>query len=202
MKPAMPEMSAFARSFCTGRLYRVFARRVLTSWGLQGVGLAGHALEIGSGSGAMAAQILASFPELRLTATDYDPDMVAVAQRALAPFGERAQVLRADASHLPFDEGRFDAVLSFAMLHHVGDWKQALAEAVRVLRPGGRLIGYDLLHLLPFRPSHGGDAHSQTIRPGQLEAALAQLPVSDVQTRRAMVGLVIRFLATRGPRDQ
>jgi SAM-dependent methyltransferase len=39
-------------------------------------------------------------------------------------------------------DDRFDVVLSFAMLHHVGDWRGAVAEAVRVLRPGGHFVGW------------------------------------------------------------
>jgi SAM-dependent methyltransferase len=44
-----------------------------------------------------------------------------------------------DASSLPFPDGSWDAVMLVSMLHHVPDWRAALAEAVRVLVPGGRL---------------------------------------------------------------
>jgi ubiquinone/menaquinone biosynthesis C-methylase UbiE len=190
-------MSPFARSFCTGRLYQAFARRVLVPWGLQGVRLSGSALEIGCGSGAMAAQLLRMLPELSLVATDYDAEMVAVAAETLAAFGHRAQVRHADATQLPFADARFDAVLSFVMLHHVGDWKKAVAESIRVLRPGGMLIGYDLLDVLPFHGGHHGDG--QMIRPGQLERAMAELPVRQVRVTRGLVGLVIRFHVTKAP---
>ena len=58
---------------------------------------------------------------------------------------------QADATDLPFDDGRFSLVLSSAMLHHVVGWEQALSEATRVLRPGGRLVGFDLLHVADWR---------------------------------------------------
>lgn len=45
---------------------------------------------------------------------------------------------------LPFTDGSFDFVTSHLMLHHVIEWHDALAEAARVLRPGGTLLGYDL----------------------------------------------------------
>ena len=67
----------------------------------------------------MTAQLLNTFPGLRMVATDYDADMIATAQRALARFGNRASAQRADAADLPFEDGRFDLVLSAAMLHHV-----------------------------------------------------------------------------------
>src|SRR5260221_12928912 len=68
-----------------------------------------------------------------------------VARRRLSEFGPRVEVRQADATALPFPDGSFDTVLSFIMLHHVLQWEQAFAETERMLRPGGRLIGYDLL---------------------------------------------------------
>ena len=45
----------------------------------------------------------------------------------------------ADAEHLPFDEGSFDLVYSYGVLHHTPDTMAALQEARRVLAPGGAL---------------------------------------------------------------
>ncbi|MDP9385474.1 MAG: class I SAM-dependent methyltransferase, partial [Actinomycetota bacterium] len=44
-----------------------------------------------------------------------------------------------DAAALPYEDGSWDAVTLISMLHHVPDWRAALREAARVLRPGGRL---------------------------------------------------------------
>src|SRR5262245_18642566 len=119
----------------------------------------------------MTAELLTAFPGLRMVATDYDASMVDAAQQVLAPFGDRASAQRADAADLPFETGRFSLVLSAAMLHHVMAWEKALAEAIRVLRPGGRLIGYDLLDTAPIRLLHFGEgSHTRMLRPGQLEA--------------------------------
>jgi SAM-dependent methyltransferase len=71
--------------------------------------------------------------------------MVAVARQTLAPFGDWASGQPADAADLPFEDGRFSVVLPATMLHHVMAWDEALAEAVRVLCPGGLLFGCDLL---------------------------------------------------------
>jgi SAM-dependent methyltransferase len=194
----MPEMSGLARVFCTSLPYRALARWVLLPWALQGLSPRGEALEIGSGSGAMAAQLLRKFPELHLIATDYDPEMVATAGRTLAPFGERAKAQRVDATALPFADGRFDVVLSFAMLHHVVDWERAVAEVVRVIRPGGYLVGYDLLHAAPSRHSHHDERGAMRMMgPGQLEAELGRLPVADVRTRRSAGGFALRFFAAK-----
>ena len=194
----MPEMTPLARAFCTSLPYRAFARWVVLPWALQGFCPSGEALEIGGGSGAMAAGLLRKFPGLRMVVTDYDPEMVATAARRLAPFGERGKAQRVDATALPFSDSGFDVVLSFAMLHHVNDWERAVAEALRVLRPGGHLVGYDLLHAAPSRHSHHeGHGGMRMMGPGQFEEALGRLPVTAVRTRRSAGGFALRFLATR-----
>jgi SAM-dependent methyltransferase len=71
--------------------------------------------------------------------------MIPSLARQLAPFGDRVDFRVADASALPLGDGKFDAVLSFLLLHHVGVWEKALVEAARVLRSGGLLLGYDIL---------------------------------------------------------
>jgi ubiquinone/menaquinone biosynthesis C-methylase UbiE len=191
-------MPALARALTTSGPYQLFARRVLLPWVLQGERPAGVGLEIGAGSGAMTAQLLATFPGLQMTATDYDPAMVAAARMTLAGFGGRASIERADATDLPFGDGRFDLVLSAAMLHHVLAWEKALAETVRLLRPGGLLTGYDLLDTPALRLLHLGGGHqTRLLRPGQLEAELAQLAVTNVRTRRSAGGLVVRFTARK-----
>jgi SAM-dependent methyltransferase len=194
----MPEMPAVAKRLVTSRPYVLIASRVLLPWVLQGERPAGEGVEIGAGSGAMTAQLLNTFPGLRMVATDYDADMIATAQRALARFGNRASAQRADAADLPFEDGRFDLVLSAAMPHHVVAWATALAEAIRVLRPGGHLVGYDLLEAAPIRllaVGHGD--HIRMLRVGQLEAELAKLRVTDIRVRRSVGGLAARFAATK-----
>jgi len=194
----MPEMPSLAKAAATSAPYRLIARRILLPWVLQGEQPGGEGLEIGAGSGAMTAQLLAAFPRLRMVATDYDTDMVTTARRALAPFGGRAVAERADAAALPFEDNRFSLVLSAAMLHHVVAWEKALAEAVRVLRPGGRLVGYDLLDTGPARLLHFRGEHDiRTLGRGQLETQLGRLPVTNMRTRSGIGGLVVRFTASK-----
>jgi ubiquinone/menaquinone biosynthesis C-methylase UbiE len=146
----------------------------------------------------MAAALAASSPGLTVVATDADPRMVERAARALAPFAPRARAQQADAAALPFEDGAFDLVISCAMLHHVPDRAKAVAEAVRVLRVGGFLVGYDLLDRAPLRSVHRRTG-TPLWRPGALEAILRALPTEDVRTRPALGGLLLRFQATKAP---
>jgi SAM-dependent methyltransferase len=59
---------------------------------------------------------------------------------------DRVELLSADIAALPFAAESFDLVLSSLVLHNLSprNQKRALAEAVRVLRPGGRLLVADL----------------------------------------------------------
>jgi len=56
-----------------------------------------------------------------------------------APTSASAVAVRANAHHLPFPDGFFDLVIASEILEHIPDDRTAIAEAVRVLRPGGRL---------------------------------------------------------------
>jgi len=87
---------------------------------------------------------------------DLDADRVVEAGRELP------NLCVATAERLPYPDGRFDLVLSHEVIEHVGDDRQALAEAVRVLRspdpdqgwPGGRLVVFAPNRLYPFE-THG-----------------------------------------------
>ena len=190
----MPTMSGFQAAFCRSAPWRGFARRVVLPWALQGFQPDGEVLEIGAGSGAMAAELLAAHPGLTMTVTDFDVAMVDAARDRLAPFSGRVTARQADATALPFDDGSFDVVLSWVMLHHTVEWEKALAEAVRVVRPGGHIVGYDLLSTAPLRQLHRGDeAHLRLIRLSELRAALRELPIEQAVLTPGLAGAVVRF---------
>jgi len=190
-------MGHHGRRLMDGSLYRAVTARIIAPWALQGLRPRGEGLEIGAGVGAMSAQLMRSFGDLRMVVTDYDPDMVAAAARALRPFGSRAQLEVADANRLPFAERRFDLVVSCLMLHHTGDWRETVREAVRVLRPGGHLVGFDLVAGAPLHNPQRFEG--QLLRPDELRELFAVLPVTQVRVRPALVRSVVRFMATKKP---
>jgi ubiquinone/menaquinone biosynthesis C-methylase UbiE len=189
----MPEMTPFEQGFCRSAPWRWLARHVVLPWALQGEHLSGDVLEIGSGSGAMAAEVLRRFPDVRMAATDYDDSMVDVARDGLRGFGDCVVVRQADSRQLPFSDESFDGVLSFIMLHHVIDWEKALAEAVRVLRPGGRLLGFDLLDSRPMHWLHRAErSPHRMIRWDELRREIQELPLLGV-LNSGVGGFTARF---------
>ena len=97
-------------------------------------------VEIGCGRGVGAELLLERWGAAHVTAIDLDPAMVERARRRLARFGSRVEVRVGDACELPLDDAAADAVVDFAVIHHVPVWRDAVTEAVRVLRPGGQLV--------------------------------------------------------------
>lgn len=150
----MPAMSRLEAALCRSAPWQAVAGRFVLPWALRGATLKGDILEVGGGDGTMAAALLESSPEARVTLTDFDPVMIERAGARLHRFGARAEIAHADVTALPFADASFDAALSFIMLHHVGRWEDALPELVRVLRPGGRLFVYDLLDSAVTRLVH------------------------------------------------
>lgn len=94
-------------------------------------------LDLGCGTGALAALVLERVPGARLSCVDLSPEMVEVARKRL---GDRADVLLCDAERLPFRDGSFDVVWCNDSFHHYPDPERAAFQAWRVLAPGGTFI--------------------------------------------------------------
>jgi SAM-dependent methyltransferase len=102
-------------------------------------------LDLGAGAGRHAFECYRR--GARVVAVDLDQGdlaetasmFAAMAQTGEAPGSAQALAVRADAYRLPFGDGEFDAVIAAEILEHIPDDATAIAEAVRVLRPGGRL---------------------------------------------------------------
>ncbi len=195
----MPVMSQLEQAFCRSAPWRWVSQRVVVPWALQDQVLEGRVLELGSGSGAMAADLLDRYGGVHLVASDIDLAMVTSARNRLRDRGDRADVAAVDATMLPFSSAQFDVVVSFLMLHHVIAWERAVLEAFRVLRPGGQFIGYDLLNSVPARIVHLVDRSPHRLATcAELAVAFEGAEVTDVAVRKTLGGLVVQFAATKG----
>ncbi len=106
----------------------------------------GTALEVGCGRGEGLRIILERFGAGRVVGIDVDPAQIERARRRLGDrWGDRVELRVGDAARLDFPDESFDAVFDFGILHHVPEWREALREARRVLRPYGRFYYEEVL---------------------------------------------------------
>ena len=99
-------------------------------------------LDLGTGPAVSAIVLAEALPDARVTGLDLSAGMLrrARARVAVSPARDRIKLVRGDALRLPFPDGFADAATGHSFLYLVPDRPLALAEARRVLRPGGRLV--------------------------------------------------------------
>lgn len=98
-------------------------------------------LEIGCGRGVGTEIIFERFGAAEVHAFDVDPDMIDQARSRLFRYlPDRVTLYVGDAAAINESDASFDAVFDFGIIHHVPNWKDAVAEVARVLRPGGKFF--------------------------------------------------------------
>lgn len=96
-------------------------------------------LEVGCGWGIGVETIFRHFGASEVVAFDLDADMVEQARVRLAHYDpSKLRLYQGEATAIPEPEASFDAVFDFGIIHHVPDWRKAVSEVCRVLKPGGR----------------------------------------------------------------
>jgi SAM-dependent methyltransferase len=155
-----------------------------------GVDLGQDMLEVGPGPGAATGWLCQRVR--RLAALERDEPAAA----ALAEKFPGVQVTVGDATRISYPDCSFDSVGSFTMLHHVPTTalqNQILAEALRVLRPGGVLVGSDSLPSNGLHQFHDGD----TCHPVEPAALLVRLQTLGFAAIMVGVDDVLRFTARK-----
>jgi SAM-dependent methyltransferase len=99
----------------------------------------GRIVDVGCGTGTFAIALAQAAPGAEVIGVDGDPEILALARRKPGATGVACK--EALATALPLDDETADRVVMSLLLHHLAPAakRQALAEAHRVLRPGGRL---------------------------------------------------------------
>jgi SAM-dependent methyltransferase len=136
-------MNRYETWFCGSWLWRCLTRRQLLPWILQGSELGEHVLELGAGPGAATEELgrLAA----RVTSLEYDHAFAAKLRARMK--GSNTTVIQGDAATLPFSDGTFSSAIAILMLHHLRSGElqdRAVAEILRVLRPGGVFLAFEI----------------------------------------------------------
>ncbi len=178
---------------CSSRWWGRTVERELLPWGLAKLELGDDVLEVGPGFGA-TTKVLASRPG-RLTVLELEERYCA---RLRGQLPATVEVVQGDATAMPFADGRFSGVVCFTMLHHLPSpaaQDRLLAEAARVLRPGGVFAGTDSLGTGRFfRLLHLGDT-LVPVSPDGLPARLQDAGLAPEEIRAG--GSSFRFRARK-----
>jgi ubiquinone/menaquinone biosynthesis C-methylase UbiE len=161
----------------------------------------GQVLEIAIGTGLN----LPFYPaDVEITGIEISPAMLEIARQRAQSLGRQVELVIGDAQALPFPDQRFDTVVCTIALCSIPDERQAVAEAWRVLRPGGRFVSIEHVRS-PNIIIRGLERmlESYTVRT-QADHLLRE-PVETVQTlgfsieylKRQKLGIVERLIARK-----
>ena len=163
----------------------------------------GHVLELGTGRRGTGLRLaVQAFGAGRADGVELYRASVQASRDAVRDLGDRVRVEQGDATGLDAADGSYDAVFGYHVLHHCDRWRDAVAEAARVLRPGGRFYSCEMtarivdsraLRAVSYHPADGDRP-----TPDSLAAACrdAGLRVQAQQTRFA--GCWTALVAVRG----
>ena len=139
-------------------------------------------LDVATGTGRLPLALLQQLDFAGyVVGLDLSAQMLAQARQKLAPFRRRVGLIRQRADELPFRGGVFDVVTCLEALEFMPEPRQAVAEMVRVLRPGGLLLVTNRV---------GWEANLLQGRDcgrGRMEAILAALDLQEVRAERWQV---------------
>lgn len=137
-------------------------------------------MDAGCGDGRLAAAL----PQYRWCGVEPDPTLREEAH------ARGVRVLPGCAEELPFPDGAFDAACLFDVLEHVEDDRAALAEARRVLKPGGLLFVSVPLHPELWSAHDEACGHFRRYRKGEVVGLAAPLGFAALE-RRHFVSLFL-----------
>ncbi len=178
----------------------------------------GKLLDVGTGTGDIADEALRQHPSVTAIGCDFTYEMMAFGQ----PTRSHVRFSQGDALHLPFPNHTFDAVTSGFLLRNVTNIDAALAEQVRVVKPGGRviclettppsqailgpLVRFHMFHIIPLLGrliSPNGSAYqylpaSTTVfpEPDELARKMEWVGLKNVFFRKKMLGTVAIHVGT------
>jgi len=152
-------------------------------------------LDAGSGAGALA---FALAPHVReVVAVDLVPELLEQGRKRGRRF-PNVEFVEGDATELPFEPGSFDLTATLRTLHHVARPELAVAELVRLARPGGRVFVVD--QLAPVDPVAAAELNEfERARDPSHTRALADVDLRHLFESNELVLVDSRF--EREPRE-
>jgi len=140
----------------------------------------GVIMDAGCGSGYSTELILNEYHPSEVIAFDYMPEQVRLAERR----GLDVEFVVGDLRGIECGSSRCDAVFIFGVLHHIAEWKKALSEVARVLKPGGVLLFDEPRYQFTWR---------------QLEAGIKSEGMDILEVKTLLFGYFRAYLCQKRP---
>ena len=144
-------------------------------------------LDIGCGTGQLTRRLTERFPDAEIVGVDYSAGMLGEARNRVVG---SANLVRADAVHLPFRSASADVAVCTESFHWYRDQRRALAALASVLRPGGQLVIASIAAVTDVgesavrRWSSAGGQPIQALTPARLRGLLIDAGFKVVHQRR------------------
>ncbi|MCK5512717.1 MAG: class I SAM-dependent methyltransferase, partial [Thermodesulfovibrionia bacterium] len=156
----------------------------------------GRLLEVGCGEGLFLGQMITASPYVEVWGVDMWEKILSKARMRLQHIKPSAKLLKADASHLPFEDAFFDTVVCinvFFNMESIEKVSRALEEMARVCKRGGKIIfdfrnSRNLLLILKYRLAKYYDLTIKdlplnTYNPGDIKTIVKGLKLNIVQEK-------------------
>ena len=178
-----------------GRLKTAYVREV---FGRTGIGPGARVLDVACGAGLVSLPLAEA--GFRVHGVDLAAGALDVARRRVPP-GSEATFAVADATALPDADASYDAILLLDMLEHVESVPAVLAEAARVVRPGGPVIfnTFNRTPLATLVAVHGFKFVTQDA-PDHVHVSRYFVPPESLRASAAYVGLRMEHVHGLRPR--
>jgi ubiquinone/menaquinone biosynthesis C-methylase UbiE len=166
---------------CASPEWKEALRDIILPFALGDARLGDDVLEVGPGPGMTTDLLMPEIP--KLTCVELDEDLAD--QLTVRMAGTNVEVVNADATDMPFEDGRFTGAVSFSMLHHVPtvELQDALfAEVARVLQPGGLFVANDSVARDDLAEFHVDDVYNP-VDPDTVAGRLEAAGFADVDVR-------------------
>ena len=160
-----------------------------------------HVLDLGAGTGLLAALIAAAHPHAQLTLADIAPEMLAKARERFAAETTRIQFIELDYVQEPIP-GRYDLIVSALSLHHTPPARlpTVFEHIFAALKPGGRFINLDqALGTTPANEAvYQHTWHTQALAKGTSEATMRQALIRIQADQSTLLADQLRWLNEAG----